>query len=97
VRRPEEEQPEEERRREEGAGGIRVPVIGIRIPAPPLPLPTRAPGRVLWLGGLLGAAVLGAIEWPIAALLAAATWVVERLARTAVREELEHRPEPEHG
>jgi hypothetical protein len=48
---------------------------------------------VLWLGGLLGAAVLGAIEWPVAAVLAAGTWVVERFARAAIREEFEHHPE----
>jgi hypothetical protein len=45
---------------------------------------------VLWLGGLLGAAVLGVVEWPVAAALAAGTWVVERFAKAAVRDELQH-------
>ncbi|MGC9670746.1 hypothetical protein ACNTMW_29890 [Planosporangium sp. 12N6] len=73
-----------------GGRGIRLPVIGARIP---LSLPrTGRPGlaHVLWLGGLVGAAVLGVVEWPVAAALAAGTWLIERFAKATVREELRH-------
>jgi hypothetical protein len=88
-----EEAPEEEPSRHNGSHGITVPVIGARIPLPPMPpmpSPTGVPGRVLWLGGLVGAAVLGVVEWPVAAALAAGTWVVERFAKAAIRDELQH-------
>jgi hypothetical protein len=73
-----------------GGRGIRLPVIGARIPLPPPPTGLPGPAHVLWLGGLVGAAALGVVEWPVAAALAAGTWVIERFAKAAVREELRH-------
>jgi hypothetical protein len=84
-------EPPEEAPSQNGARAIRLPVVGARIPLPSPP--TGLPGHVLWLGGLVGAAVLGVVEWPLAAVLAAGTWVIERFAKAAVRDELQHAEE----
>lgn len=60
-----------------GVGG------GLRLP---FELPGGVTGkRLLWLGGLAGAAALGALEWPVALAVGAGSLIAERLAR-----------EPEH-
>jgi hypothetical protein len=55
-----------------------VPVPRVRIPAPPV---TGVPGRVLWWGGLATVAAVGVLDWPVAAAIAAGTYVAERRAR----------------
>lgn len=45
--------------------------------------PDRETGRWLWYGGLAGLAVVGVIEWPVAGVVAAGTYLVERRARAA--------------
>jgi hypothetical protein len=51
-------------------------------------LPDRATNRVLWFGGLVGLAALGVIDWPVAGVVAAATYIAERRAEAAVAHEL---------
>lgn len=60
---------------------------GIAIPRPPVP---RMPGissgtarNVIWWGGLAAVAALGIVEWPVAAVVAAGTWVAGQQARGA--------------
>jgi hypothetical protein len=72
-----------------GAKGIDLPLVGhVGLPSLPMPVPKAKslPGQVLWLGGLAGVALLGVIEWPVAAAVAAGTWIAERWARSAIRE-----------
>ena len=38
-------------------------------------MPSR---RVLWWGGLAAVAALGIVDWPVAVLVGAGSWVVER-------------------
>jgi hypothetical protein len=73
-----------------GGRGIRLPVIGARIPLPSPPTGLPGAARVLWLGGLVGAAALRTVGWPVAAALAAGTWATERFAKATAREELRH-------
>lgn len=60
-------------------------VLGIPVPHVHLAAPsvTGVPGRVLWLGGLAGLAVLGAIDWPVAGVVAVGAWVAEQRAKAA--------------
>jgi len=55
-------------------------------PMPPLHMPrVHVPGgtagNVLWWGGLAAVAAFGIVDWPIAALVAAGTWVAEQHAK----------------
>jgi len=55
-------------------------------PRPSLPMPrVRVPGgtagNVLWWGGLAAVAAFGVVDWPVAALVAAGTWVAEQHAK----------------
>jgi len=47
---------------------------------PSIPMP-RMRGNVIWWGGLAAVAALGIVDWPVAALIGAGTWVAERHAR----------------
>ncbi|MEU6642537.1 hypothetical protein ABZ863_08290 [Saccharomonospora sp. NPDC046836] len=56
------------------------------------PGPVRVPGlgpvepkRLLWLGGLAVLAAFEVIEWPVAIVIGAGTYVAERLAQSDVR------------
>lgn len=69
-----------------------VPVPHMRLPVSDavrsrLPEPTT--NRVLWFGGLAGLAALGVIEWPVAGVVAAGTYVAARWARAAEPDEPE--------
>ena len=71
-------------------GGMVLPIVNVRVPAPPrlgLPSASGVPGRVLWLGGLGTLAVVGALVWPVAVAIAAGTWVAEQRARERLRAE----------
>lgn len=51
-----------------------------------VPMPDKK--HLVLLGGLAGMAAFGAISWPIAGVVAAATYVAERGAQDAARREL---------
>jgi hypothetical protein len=56
-----------------------------------LPLPGVGevdPLRLLWLGGLAALATIEIIEWPVALMLGAGSFVAERLARQDMRKDL---------
>ncbi len=42
-------------------------------------------GKVMWYGGLAAVAVLGVIEWPVAAVVAAGTYVAGRRTRAGAQ------------
>ncbi|HLI36954.1 MAG TPA: hypothetical protein VKV80_06385 [Streptosporangiaceae bacterium] len=48
------------------------------------------PERVLWYGGLGALAAFGVIDWPVAAVVGAGTYVARRMARREAAGE--HRP-----
>ncbi len=51
------------------------------MPTPHVAIPPGAAGRVLWWGGLAAVAAFGVVDWPVAALVAAGSWVAEQHAR----------------
>ena len=50
-----------------------------------LRLPSGTAGTVLWWGGLAAVAAVGIVDWPVAALVGAGTWVAEQHARQSQR------------
>lgn len=46
-------------------------------------MPQGTAGRVLWWGGLATVAAFGVVDWPVAALVAAGSWVAEQRAKQA--------------
>jgi hypothetical protein len=52
-------------------------------PLPHLRMPGGVPGNVIWWGGLAALAVFGVLDWPVAAMIAAGTWVAEQQAKQA--------------
>ena len=53
-----------------------------RLPIPGMPsMPTATTGRVLWWGGLAALAALDILEWPVAIVVGAGTWVAEQAAK----------------
>jgi hypothetical protein len=77
---------------------LRLPHLPVpRMPMPPMPpLPSmpridmnERAGKVMWYGGLAALAVLGVIEWPVAAVVAAGSYVAER--RAAARSNAQRR------
>jgi hypothetical protein len=64
---------------------ICVPILSVRVAhvsVPYVSLP-RSSGRYLWWGGLAGAAVLGVLDWPVAAAVAVGSYVAEQRATRA--------------
>jgi hypothetical protein len=62
---------------------VHVPhVLVVRLP---LRVPTGTAGRVLWWGGLAAVAAAGVVDWPVAALVAAGSWVAEQSAKPGQR------------
>ena len=71
-----------------------VPVPRVYLPASEeirRRLPDRNTNRWLWYGGLAGLAALGVIEWPIAGVVAAGTYIAEHRAEHAIAEQLAQR------
>jgi hypothetical protein len=66
------------------AGGQAPNGGGIPLPIPGLPS-SIDPKRVLWWGGLAALAAVGVIEWPVAAVVGAGSYVAERWARDDAR------------
>jgi hypothetical protein len=62
-------------------GGLSLPSLSV----PRIRLPAGRAGTVLWWGGLATVAALGVVDWPVAALIAAGTWVAEQHARESTR------------
>ncbi len=48
---------------------------------PRLRMPRGRAGQVVWWGGLATVAAFGIVDWPVAALVAAGTWVAEQHSR----------------
>ena len=57
---------------------------GFPLPMPGLPVNVD-PKKVLWWGGLAALATIGVIEWPVAAVVGAGSWVAEQWAREDAR------------
>jgi len=55
------------------------------ISVPHVRLPAGTAGNVLWWGGLAAVAAFGVVDWPVAALIAAGTWVAEQHAKESCR------------
>jgi hypothetical protein len=67
-----------------------TPIIVRRGPELPLPgmhigMPTGLPGRVLWWGGLAALAAFDVVDWPVAVLVGAGSWVAEQYAKEAAQ------------
>jgi hypothetical protein len=73
--------PEGEERKEHGE--LHMP----RLPLPGMPvsMPTGLPGRVLWWGGLAALAAFDIVDWPVAVLVGAGSWVAEQYAKAAAQ------------
>jgi hypothetical protein len=83
--------PAGEERKEQG-----TPVSMPRMPRLPLPgihvgMPTGTPGRVLWWGGLAALAAFDIVDWPVAVLVGAGSWVAEQYAKAAQSQRAEQR------
>lgn len=78
----------------EGEGGERVVAAsgGFRLPLPGELAGGMDPKRLLWLGGLAALAAVEVIEWPVALVVGAGSYVAERLARDEARRDGEQRP-----
>ncbi len=100
TERPGTERPAAERTaagaRHEGPSVPRMPSMPASPSMPVLPsmralrlprvrVPGGTAGNMLWWGGLAAVAAFGVVDWPVAALVAAGTWVAERHAGLADR------------
>jgi len=64
-----------------------VPILSVRVAhvsVPYVSLP-RSSGRYLWWGGLAGAAVLGVLDWPVAAAVSIGSYVAEQRATQPIK------------
>jgi hypothetical protein len=61
----------------------------VRMAVPGMPGLVPDPKRLLWWGGLAALAALEVIEWPVAVVVAAGSYVAERMARQDVRRDSE--------
>ena len=50
-------------------------------------MPSGTAGNVIWWGGLAAVAALGVVDWPVAAIVAAGTWVAEQQSRQAAEQQ----------
>lgn len=74
-------------RGEERQKGTQVSVAHPRqlpLPGIHVGMPTGAPARVLWWGGLAALAAFDVVDWPVAVLVGAGTWVAEQNAKAAL-------------
>lgn len=56
---------------------------GFPVHLPHVGMPGGTAGTVIWWGGLATVAALGIVDWPVAALVAAGTWVADQHAKQA--------------
>jgi hypothetical protein len=66
--------------------GPQLPLPGI-----PIRMPTGMPGRVLWWGGLAAVVAFDVVEWPVAVLVGAGSWVAEQYAKAAASQQISRR------
>jgi hypothetical protein len=80
----EERKPAEEERKPAGMMQRvqRLPLPGVGMP---VAMPTGLPGRVLWWGGLAALAAFEVVDWPVAILVGAGSWVAEQNAKAAAQ------------
>ncbi|HXW87676.1 MAG TPA: hypothetical protein VEJ42_05405 [Streptosporangiaceae bacterium] len=50
-------------------------------------MPSGTAGNVIWWGGLAAVAALGVVDWPVAAIVAAGTWVAEQQSRQTAEQQ----------
>ena len=62
-------------------GGRHLP--GLPMSRIQVAMPTGTAGRVLWWGGLAAVAAFGVVDWPVAVLVGAGSWVAEQYAKAA--------------
>ncbi|ATY13421.1 hypothetical protein CU254_25535 [Amycolatopsis sp. AA4] len=58
-----------------------VTVAGVKVPG-------DLPKRALWWGGLAALAAVGVLEWPVAVVVGAGSYVAEKLSRDDARRDL---------
>jgi hypothetical protein len=86
VPRPRGQQQRAKQRAAPEPAGDRGQTGGRSLPsAAGLRLPGGTAGTVLWWGGLAAVAAVGIVDWPVAALVGAGTWVAEQHARQSQR------------
>ena len=74
---------------ESGAGVVGA-VGGLRLPLPAVG--GIEPERLVWWGALAAVAAVGIIEWPVALVVGAGSYVAKRLVRQDVRRDLGRAP-----
>ncbi len=79
------------RRGTEAPSDVRPNGPGPSLQLPGMPFPVD-PKRVLWWGGLAALATVGVLEWPVAAVVGAGSYVAERWARDDTRRADQQRP-----
>jgi hypothetical protein len=62
-----------------GGAGVLGVLGGFRLPVPAGFAGGIDPARLLWWGGLAAVAVVGIVEWPVALVVGAGSYVAERL------------------
>jgi hypothetical protein len=72
---------QQERKPERSEGSAQPAGSAERGGMPGVHLPGGTAGNVMWWGGLAAVAALGIVDWPVAALVAAGTWVAEQRVR----------------
>jgi hypothetical protein len=53
----------------------------------PIGMPTGTQGRVLWWGGLAALAAFDVVEWPVAVLVGAGSWVAEQYVKASIAQQ----------
>lgn len=86
-----EERKEEERKEQGTAHMPRLPLPGM-----PAGMTTGTAGRVLWWGGLAALAAFDIVEWPVALLVGAGSWIAEQYAKAAEGQRAEQRQDTSH-
>lgn len=65
-------------------GAVHMPTVHLpTVSLPGVRMPAGTAGHLLWWGGLAAAAAFGVVDWPVAALIGAGSWVAERYAKAA--------------
>jgi hypothetical protein len=72
-------------RQEKGTQGSMTHLPGMHVPGVHDVMPGGTAGRVLWWGGLAALAAFGVVDWPVAVLVGAGSWVAEQYAKAAQR------------
>lgn len=68
--------------------------MSVPVPVPRIRMPSGAAGNVIWWGGLAAVAALGVVDWPVAAIVAAGTWVAEQQSKQSAEQQLKQGQRP---